>query len=244
MLSFIGCGSAFNTELGNNSAFIKKGRVLLLIDCGSSTFSKIHQSHLLKDVEEICVLLTHTHPDHVGSLGDLIFYGYYAMGTMAESNVHVYAPKKLKIKELLKMMGVEENTYKLTEFATQDAYQYEDFEMTFEAVPVNHVKDLDCYSYILHYENKAIYYSGDCSDIPNHILEWLHDGKFDVFYQDTCKADYNGNPHLSLRKLDDLIEWKIRDRVYCMHLDAGFPKDIAIKMGFNIVEPIKSYNLE
>ncbi|MFJ8236193.1 MBL fold metallo-hydrolase [Ureibacillus sp. NPDC094379] len=238
MLSFIGCGSAFNTNLGNNAAFIKKDRVLFLIDCGSSTFSKIHKSDVLKGVEEICVLVTHTHPDHVGSLGDLIFYGFYVMGTLAEKNVHVYAPKKLKIQELLKMMGVEEKTYNLTEFAAQEAYKYGNFQINFEAVPVKHVKDLDCYSYILHYENKTTYYSGDCNDIPRHILDILHDGKFDVFYQDTCKADYKGNPHLSLRKLEELIDWKIRGRVYCMHIDPGFPSDLAIQRGFNVVSPI------
>ena len=34
MLKFIGMGSAFNTGLGNTSAYIKKEDRMLLIDCG------------------------------------------------------------------------------------------------------------------------------------------------------------------------------------------------------------------
>lgn len=238
MISFIGCGSAFNTELGNNGAFIKKGNVLFLIDCGSSTFGRLQQSGLLKNVEEICVLVTHTHPDHVGSLGDLIFYGYYSMGTLAEPNVHIYAPYRLGIHHLLKLMGVAESTYKLIQFDETAAFYYGDFHINFVAVPVKHVKELQCYGYILHFENKTIYYSGDCSEIPQQILDWLHRGKFHLFYQDTCKADYEGNVHLSLKKLDELIDWKIRSTVYCMHLDNGFKKDEAIKLGFNVVASV------
>lgn len=238
MINFIGCGSAFNTKLGNNGAFIKKDNVLFLIDCGSSTFSRIQQSNLLEGVEEICVLVTHTHPDHVGSLGDLIFYGYYSIGASSEPSVHVYAPSNLGVHHLLKMMGVAENKYKLTQFNETAEFHYGNFHIGFEAVSVKHVKQLDCYGYVIHFDNKKIYYSGDCYEIPQPILEWLHEGKFDFFYQDTCKADYEGNAHLSLRKLDELIDRKARECVYCMHLDNGFKEDEAIKLGFNVVSPI------
>ncbi len=237
MLNFIGCGSAFNTDLGNNGAFIKKNDVLFLIDCGSSTFGRIMQSNLLDDVERTSVLMTHTHADHIGSLGDLILYGYYSMGELAEANVHVFAPYNLKIRHLLKMMGVEESTYNLTQFDNTAGFHYGDFHINFEAIPVEHVKDIDCFGYIIRYENKTIYYSGDCNEIPEKILERQNNGIFDLFYQDTCKADYEGNVHLSLRKLDELIGSEVRDNVYCMHLDGGFDTDEAKALGFNVVTP-------
>lgn len=238
MLNFIGCGSAFNTELGNNGAFVKSDNVLFLIDCGSSTFSRIQQSELLKDVEEICVLLTHTHADHIGSLGDLILYSYYSMGKLTEPILHVFAPYDLGIRHLLKMMGVEGNTYNLTQFDISAGFHYGDFHINFEPIPVNHVKELDCYGYIIHYENKIIYYSGDCYEIPQDIVDSLHDGEFDVFYQDTCKADYEGNVHLSLRKLDEVIHDHARNKVYCMHLDGEFKINEAKELGFNVVNSI------
>lgn len=238
MLNFIGCGSAFNTKLGNNGAFIKKDHVLFLIDCGSSTFARIQQVNLLEGVEEICVLLTHTHCDHIGSLGDLILYGYYSIGKLAEPNVSVFAPNDLKIKTLLQMMGVEENTYKLVEFSEPTRYQYADFQIDFEPIKVTHVKNLNAYGYIIYYENKTGYYSGDCNGIPEEILDRQNNGGFDLFYQDTCMAEYEGNVHLSLKKLDKLMGLKGREKVYCMHLDKGFKVEEAKELGFSIVAPI------
>ncbi|MGP7817673.1 MBL fold metallo-hydrolase [Niallia sp. 01092] len=238
MLHFIGCGSAFNTQLGNNAAFIKKGNSLFLIDCGSSTFERFQRSGLLKGVEQVYILLTHTHPDHVGSLGDLIFFGYYVMGNLAEPSVTVLAPNKLKIQHLLKGMGVEENIYTFIPFEKNGRIRCNDFHLQYEAVSVTHVKELSCFGYIIHFENKTIYYSGDANSIPPEILDRLHDGEFDFFYQDTCKADYKGNVHLSLRKLNELVTQEFRDKVYCMHLDEGFKKAEANKLGFHVVKSI------
>ncbi|WP_445487407.1 MBL fold metallo-hydrolase [Niallia sp. 03133] len=238
MLNFIGCGSAFNTQLGNNGAFIKKGNSLFLIDCGSSTFERLQRSGLLKNVEEVYILLTHTHPDHVGSLGDLIFFGYYSMGKLAEPNVTVLTPYTIKIQHLLKGMGIEENIYTLIQFKKNGSIRCNDFHLQYEAVPVTHVKELSCFGYIIHYGNKTIYYSGDANDIPLEIVERLYNGGFDLFYQDTCKADYEGNVHLSLRKLNELVKQEVRDKVYCMHLDEGFKKEEAKELGFQVVKSI------
>lgn len=235
MLNFIGCGSAFNTELGNNAAFIKKDNVLFLIDCGSSTFDRLKNSNLFHGVEYVCVVLTHTHADHVGSLGDLAAYGYYSMGKTGEPNVYVLAPYPLQIGALLKMMGVKEGTYKLTQFHETIGFHLHHFHIDLEAVPVKHVKEMSCYGYIIHYENKTIYYSGDCYEIPQRILEKLHNGEVDLFYQDTCKADYEGNVHLSLKKLNQLIDRNARGKVYCMHLDSGFNEKEAKELGFHVV---------
>lgn len=237
-MNFIGCGSAFNTALGNNGAFIKRDQVLFLIDCGSSTFARLQKANLLEDVKEVCILLTHTHCDHIGSLGDLILYGYYSMNRLAEANVCVYTPNDLNIKELLRMMGVEENTYKLVEFSASTEYQYNDFKINFAPIEVPHVAGLKSYGYIIGYENKLIYYSGDCYDIPADILNRQNNDGFDLFYQDTCIAEYEGNVHLSLKKLAELIDANARENVYCMHLDQGFNVEKAKSLGFSVAVPI------
>jgi len=51
MLSFICTGSAFNTKLGNNSAYVKAGTTLFLIDCGSTTFQRLIDKGILDGVE-------------------------------------------------------------------------------------------------------------------------------------------------------------------------------------------------
>jgi ribonuclease BN (tRNA processing enzyme) len=209
-----------------------------MIDCGSSTFSRIQKSNLLDGVEHVYVLLTHTHPDHVGSLGDLILYEYYSMGKLAEPNITVFAPYDLTIRHVLKSVGVEEQTYNLCQFEDFAGIHYGDFHLQFEAVPVTHVKELKCFGYIFHFDNQTVYYSGDSKEIPQDILDSLNNGGFDVFYQDTCKADYPGNVHLSLRELDELVELEVRSKVHCMHLDNGFSKQEAEDLGFNVVDSL------
>lgn len=240
MLNFIGTGSAFNTKLGNNGAFIKKNKLLFMIDCGSATYARINESNLLEGVEHIYVLMTHTHPDHIGSLGDLIFHGYYSMGEMFKPSVTVIAPSQLisNIEKVLDGMGVPGNNYYRYFISTSGEINYNGFNILFQVVPVTHVKELTSFAYILHYENKAIYYSGDSNEISPLILERLNFGEIDLFYQDTSKLDYEGNVHLSLRELAELVNEDVRDRVFCMHLDKTFNVEEAKKLGFNVATSI------
>jgi len=79
LLEFISTGSAFNAALGNNSAYYKAGKSLVLFDCGGSVFGTMVRGGLLSGVADIMVVITHTHPDHVGSLGDLILYNHHQL---------------------------------------------------------------------------------------------------------------------------------------------------------------------
>ena len=74
MLKFIGTGSAFNTELGNTSAYIKQDQTLFILDCGETAFTRMKQLNIFEDVKNVYIAITHMHPDHVGSLGSLVFY--------------------------------------------------------------------------------------------------------------------------------------------------------------------------
>ncbi|ALO79642.1 metallo-beta-lactamase [Bacillus phage Hobo] len=242
MFNFIGCGSAFNTELGNNSAYIKEEGILFMIDCGSANFDRIKRSGLLEGVNDIVVLMTHTHPDHVGSLGDLIFYSYYCMGKVKVPQLTVFAPYDMKISKVLKGMGVERECYRLIQFDNSNEYppglQQGEFRIQFQVVPNRHVPEILCYGYLITYKDKTIYYSGDSNSISPYILSMFKRGEIDYFYQDTCQADYEGNVHLSLRELTELIRpWDKRERVYCMHLDEGFDREHAENHGFNVVQP-------
>lgn len=242
MLEFIGSGSAFNTKLGNNGAYYKKDENLFLIDCGSSTFERLIRFNVLDGVEKIYVLITHKHPDHIGSLGDLIFYQYYNIKPMFQKKLIVFAPYELCMRHVLNDVGVIEELYELSQFSESGGIHRGDFHVNFEPVAVTHVKELKCFGYILHIEDKNIYYSGDSNMIPEEIINKLNNGDFHYFYQDTCKAHYEGNVHLSLQKLDELIDYKYRGRVYCMHLDGGFVVSEAEELGFNVVKNIEETN--
>lgn len=238
MLKFVGKGSAFNTQLGNNSAYIKNDNKLFLIDCGSSTFSKIMEMKLLDGVDEIFVLITHTHPDHIGSLGDLIFYSYYSMGKMGEKCITVLSPIDVAVNAVLKIMGVNSELYKSEKIKAEHVnYLNIGSTIVIQPIKVKHVPELSCYGYELYYKSESAYYSGDCYEIPKDILIKVNGEAYDYFYQDTCIADYDGNVHLSLKKLNEVIKDNmfVRNKIYCMHLDNNFDYQVAKAMGFKIV---------
>jgi len=240
LLNFIGCGSALNTQLGNNGAFIKKDNILFMIDCGSCTFERIQKSNLLEGIEHIYILLTHTHPDHIGSLGDLIFYSYFLMGKVAEPILTVIAHNDVNFRDVLRGMHVGAETYDVIRIEKNESIDNGNFHVELESVPVTHMKGMNCFGFVIEYENQTIYYSGDANDIPVDILNRLHNGEFNLFYQDTSKSDFEGNPHLSLRRLTELVNNEVRNKVFCMHLDKEFKREEAIELGFNVVSSITS----
>ena len=240
MLNFIGIGSAFHTELGNNNAFIKKGEELFLIDCGSTNFSRMIAHGLLNDVKKITVLQTHLHADHVGSLGDLVGYEFNVMKPKREVKVTLITPQALTadVKAILQKVGVPETQYNSVEIA--DEYKPENLLGITSIKPyvVQHVPHLKCFAYLLQIDGKSVYYSGDCNMVPDEIKTAMLNGEIDLFYQDTSKADFEGNVHLSLRQLTELIPQALRHKVYCMHLDQAFSREEAEELGFRVVECI------
>ncbi|WP_427110407.1 MBL fold metallo-hydrolase [Lysinibacillus xylanilyticus] len=231
MLKFIGSGSAFNTKLGNNSAYYKVGNQMLLIDCGSNIFHRIKENNLLEGIDHIHVLITHTHADHVGSLADFIFYSYYSHGKMAKPNVSVYSVYDVKIEELLAINGIMPGVHCLTKKCQSDTqYTFNFCKVLFERS--SHVKEIPSYSIELSIDDKFIYYTGDTNSLKSSLRNPM---AYDYVYVDTCKADYEGNVHLSLRKLSELVNSDVRSKFWCMHLDEGFVRQEAEKLGFNVV---------
>ena len=234
MLKFIGTGSAFNTKLGNTSAYIKENGCLLLIDCGELTFDRILKMNLLDNVNEVHIAVTHTHPDHIGSLGSFIFYCYYIK--KIKPTFHAADTDFIR---LLQYMGVTEEHCKINNCVSSCVIN--GLDISFSYIMNNHVKELVSFGILLvknpnELHRDVIYYSGDCCDIDNSIIDALKTGQVHYLYQDTCNVDYDGNVHLSLRRLAELIPEELRDHVYCMHLDEGFKRGEAWYLGFNIAE--------
>ena len=232
MLRFIGIGSAFNTAMGNNSAYYKNGSSILIIDCGGNVFSRIMHYEILNNISNIYVLITHTHPDHFASLGDLIFYAYYAMNT----KVTILTPDAENIILLLKYMGVNRDLFNLRKLEHENKISENKFEVSISYYNAVHVKELNCYSYMLELEGKRIFYSGDSSEMTSEMLAMLETGYIDIYYQDTSSFNFKDNPHLSFTKLCEVIKPDLRKNVFCMHIDEKFDKLDAIKQGFSIVQ--------
>ncbi|MDF2890635.1 MAG: hypothetical protein K0R80_1002 [Clostridia bacterium] len=231
-LNFIGSGSALNTELGNNCAFIKERKSILLIDCGSTTFSRLQSLKLLENVQDIFVLITHRHPDHIASLGDLIFYANYII----DAHVTVLTPDEENVCTLLKYMGVQKELYTLIKLQKEFQLKNSDFETLISYVPVQHVEEMSCYGYMITYKNTKIYYSGDAKDIPKDILQRFVKNEIEFMYQDVCSYDNPDNPHMYIKRLLDLIDEKDRNRLFCMHYDEGLDKTQIQQLGFHSIK--------
>lgn len=233
-LNFIGSGSAFNTLLGNNSAFLKKGHALLLMDCGGTTFDRLQEAKLLEGVKELYVVITHRHPDHVASLGDLIFYAYYILNI----KVVLLTPEQEAVAILLKYMGVEKDLYTHINLRGKYALCTEALRVEIEPVPVEHVPNIPSYGYLIQYENSQIFYSGDSKMIPEKILQSFEKGDLDFIYQDVCAYQDHHGPHLHIDHLTELIAPQARHRVFCMHRDETFGAEKALSRGFNVAQNI------
>ena len=105
-LKFLGRGAAFNPKEGNNSAYFIENKELFLLDCGEGIFERIIKNNTLNDIDKVNILITHTHSDHVGSIGSLIMYCFYIKKT--KTNIILPADELFKnnLEQLLTILVV------------------------------------------------------------------------------------------------------------------------------------------
>ena len=232
MLNFTGIGSAFNTEICNTSAFVKKDNSLLLIDCGGTVFHRLQELNLFDGLENLYIIITHTHPDHVGSLGEVIFYSYYIL----KHRPTIYFPKKELMEVFLTSIGVSSEMYKLNSFERIEEKDIALGEFEIEFLSVSHVDTIPAYGFIMKLQEQIFYYSGDANQISNKVIHKILNGEIYRAYQDTCGLDYEGNNHLSLKKLCQIVPQEFRSKFYCMHLDKHITAKEIKENGFHVVE--------
>lgn len=214
-LKFLGIGSAFNPLWGNNSAYYKNDKSLLLIDCGETNFERILKANLLEDVKNIFILITHLHPDHVGSLGSLLFYLNYIK--KIKGKIIFYDKENLET--LLKLMGVSKENYNLCHNLNKD--ELKELKISsIDVYPIKHSDKLKSYGYKITFDDKeVIFYTGDCKEIDNRIIKEVIEGKISKIYVDSFCDKINGVPHITVDELCDIFPEKCRQRVYGMHYD-------------------------
>lgn len=227
ILKFLGCGSAFNPSLGNTSAYFEEGKRFFLIDCGETVFTRLYQMKVPERYQNLYVLITHTHADHVGSLASLISYCYFVKG----KKVTIIHPN-YSIVRLLKRMGVGEELYILRKPAELE----EETGVGIREIPVKHAEDLRCYGYLIRALGHTFFYSGDSYEIPRTIINKLINGTIDFIYQDTTEFVSSHLSHFPLPELAKAIPEPYRKQVYCMHFTNDFSDKIKA-YGFGSVKP-------
>lgn len=236
MLKFIGTGSAFNSKLGNTSAYYKENGNLLLIDCGETVFGRILDLNLLEDVNNVYIAITHTHGDHIGSLGSLVLYLNIMKGIVP--NIIITAEETAEaqentIKNFLTITGVSEEEFEFT-YADMMEEVFVGLE-TINMKQITHSSKLTSYAVELIFKDKAIYYVGDNNDAKyiKSIVKKLN--KNDIIYTDATNREYKNSVHISLNKLSEIVPEEKRKQVNCMHFDSYATISDAKDFGFNVV---------
>ncbi len=233
-INFLGRGSAFNPKEGNNAGYFIQNDELFLIDIGEDVFSKLIEQNVLENINQINLMITHTHSDHIGSIGSLIAYSYYILN----KPVNIILPKKAKhlpnIQSILDAFGIHKDWYS---YVTEKRYdnKYESFD-SIRYVETSHTNALNSYGLIFTTKEGIVYYSGDTNE-TRIIEELINSGeKIDKIYIDTTNLNYEDNPHLYIGFLKEKIPNDMVDRVYCMHLNSDECTKEASEYGFNVVK--------
>ena len=254
-LKFLGRGSMFNVKEGNTSAYWKdiSGKTMILIDCGCTVFGKIDQLNLLRDVENLVILITHAHSDHIGSLSDLLFYCAFVKPSI---NVQIlcHSVTTQLVKQYLDATGTL-NALKNYEFQIKqlthgsvsiisDEEKYCNIKFVIDKS--HHVVSDDVYSFnagiLMEFQNTLIYYSGDTQRIPyDQLLKY----KIDQLYVDCAVREHSPGssdkyPHYMLYDMytdikENMPYLEIKN-IYAMHLDCDGVIDECERFGINIVE--------
>lgn len=226
-LKFLGRGSGYNVKEGNTSAYIIKNNSLLLIDCGEGIFKRIVETSLIKNIDEIHILITHMHGDHIGSLSSFVGFCLWKYNICC----NVYFPEKEKLKEYFKLTGmIEGESFNLNDSTN---LRISELELEFSSSLTKHSKKINTYSYMLRFDcGNDIFYSGDTYETNFNMIPFLEKGN--VVYHDTCINDCEENPHTSLRVLCEKVPQNLRRNVYCIHIDGDNFIETVEKEGFSV----------
>jgi len=224
VLRFLGTGSAFDAFRCDTSAYFRRGETLFMIDCGSTAFKCALRKRIFEGASRVCIILTHLHMDHCGSLSQLVMYLLYKCGVKPT----IVFPDR-DVRELLRITGVGPDMY--DHIPGRGAELPEGVRVRY--MESSHVDTINCYSFELSIPGEGeIYYSGDSGAIPKPVLDKFLAGGYTALYQDTCGERIPGRVHLNIEDLYRIIPDDKRDMVHCIHLDPLLTEEKVRRRGF------------
>lgn len=230
--NFIGNGSAWNIKMNNTSAYVKKGNQMILIDCGESIARQIIRLEILNGIKKLYILITHTHSDHIGSLGTLLFYSKYYQNI---DNYLILPNDKTYIENIKSYLKISDISNEV-QFA-YDQYLKKEFKLdNFEFLKATHVSSIPCYCFVLQDKDGLIYYSGDNSNIE-YIKKYLKYPN-SIIYTEVSNNPNLSNEHLYFETLIKNTVLDDRKRIYLMHMDQNSNEDLYKSYGFKLTKSL------
>ena len=233
-LTFLGRGAGFNPAEGSTSSYFIDNKELFLIDCGESIFKTILEKKLLDSVSVVNLFITHTHTDHVGSLGSLILYSSVIKKLPVKiitSECMGYLPK---LKSFLEIVGLTSLMY---DFADVSAFtgNYKLFNKV-NYFKTTHCDELESCGILFETESGLVFYSGDLNN-PGILMDIIKSGrKIDKIYVDSSNDRKINLHHITIHQLNDIIPSDLKSKIYCMHINNDKCIEEALAYGFNVVQ--------
>ncbi len=165
-IRFLGTGGAFDYELGNASAWVNWQGLEILIDCGSTIFSRLRTLELAG--KEDYVFITHLHDDHVGSLCSYVLYRNFVL--KHDQKTRIVVPEPAFEDELYRYLAIGMTTPE--HFVT--FVQASEVSDKLRVIPTTdrHVPGMRSYAYLFEEEHEVLLYSGDMGD-PDFLFSQL-----------------------------------------------------------------------
>ena len=232
VLTFLGRGAGFNPGEGSTSAYFIDNGELFLIDCGESIFKTLLDRKVMDSVTALHVIITHTHSDHVGSLGSTMLY-FFAKKKIA-GNI-IIGEKMLhlpSVRSLLEIFGLRENMYRFVQAQDYDG-KYSMFK-TLRFINVQHAGEVEACALLFETEQGLVFYSGDMKD-RGPLVEIIDSKRqIDKIYIDVCSSREN-QYHVSVHEVNDIVPKELKSKVNCMHIDNEQCIEDAKSYGFKLV---------
>lgn len=219
-LKFIGVGGATNIEFGGNGAFVKDNKNLIIIDAPEEATKKLNDAKAFDNINNVYIIITHSHYDHIAGLGVLIWYSNFYL--KIKPNI-IYSKNRFKrnLNKLLKITGVHDNLFSFI----KDNNVNLSFKVSI--LPTTHSRDLDCFGIMFTDNTGKYYYTGDTNDI-SFVRKLSDDKEVKKIYCEVATQTYD--VHI---KYDDIKDLN-KEKFVLMHFDKIELYNKVKKDGFNV----------
>lgn len=215
-LNFLGNESAFG-ERHTNACFLTETGDLVFIDL---SMTNIRWAEKLADglnaENNIYILVTHMHDDHVSGIPLFCQYCYYTRGftcrVVVPEALYEDMWNELRIKGVLFDGDTTEQVAKLWQI------EYYDFGPKITPIPTHHVPELQSFGYHIELPDADIVYTGDTNCLGDFFPFLTYGSEF------YCDCSFQGsNVHLNYEDIkNDLNRIKNFAEVYLMHIDSFY----------------------